>query len=56
MFSHSIQGRSGHTKKAGFKREGILRDAVKDGDRYADDVLMAILEDEWRQLHQMHNR
>lgn len=36
--------------KAGFKREGILRDAVKDGDKYADDILMAILEDEWKAL------
>lgn len=34
--------------KAGFKREGVLRDAVKDGDTYADDILMAILEDEWK--------
>ncbi len=38
--------------KAGFKREGILRDAVKDGDAYADDILMAILEDEWKALKQ----
>lgn len=36
--------------KAGFKREGVLRDAVLDGDQYADDILMAILEDEWRAL------
>ena len=36
--------------KAGFKREGVLKDAVKDGDQYADDILMAILEDEWREL------
>lgn len=35
--------------KAGFKREGVLRDAVKDGDSYGDDILMAILEDEWRE-------
>lgn len=34
--------------KAGFKREGVLRDAVMDGDQYADDILMAILEEEWR--------
>ncbi len=34
--------------KAGFKREGVPRDAVKDGDTYADDILMAILEDEWK--------
>ena len=38
--------------KAGFKREGILRDAVMDGDKYADDILMSILEDEWRLLKQ----
>ncbi len=38
--------------KAGFKREGVLRDAVKDGDTYADDILMAILEDEWKALKQ----
>ncbi|MBS6195218.1 MAG: GNAT family N-acetyltransferase [Clostridiales bacterium] len=36
--------------KAGFKREGVLRDAVRDGDGYGDDILMAILEDEWRAL------
>lgn len=35
-------------EKAGFKHEGVLRDAIKDGDHYADDILMAILEDEWR--------
>lgn len=36
--------------KAGFKREGVLRDAVWDGEKYADDILMALLEDEWREL------
>ena len=35
-------------EKAGFRREGVRRDAVRDGDRYGDDILMAILEDEWR--------
>lgn len=34
-------------EKAGFRHEGVLRDAVMDGDKYADDVLMAILEHEW---------
>lgn len=33
---------------AGFRREGVLRDAVWDGTAYADDILMAILQDEWR--------
>lgn len=36
--------------KAGFKTEGVLRDAVSDGDKYADDILMAILENEWREI------
>lgn len=35
-------------EETGFRHEGRLRDAVLDGDQYADDVLMAILEDEWR--------
>ena len=33
---------------AGFRREGVLQDAVLDGDQYADDILMAVLENEWR--------
>ena len=36
--------------KAGFKKEGVRRDAVSDGDGYDDDILMAIMEDEWRRL------
>lgn len=36
--------------KAGFKREGVLRDAIMDGDKYADDILMSILESEWKAL------
>lgn len=42
--------------KAGFKREGVLRDAVYDGEQYADDILMAILEDEWRQIKGINQR
>lgn len=37
-------------RKAGFQREGVLRDAVRDGDGYADDILMSMLEDEWQRL------
>lgn len=36
--------------KAGFKREGVLRDAVLDGNQYANDILMAMLEDDWRKI------
>lgn len=35
---------------AGFRREGVLRDAVMDGDKFADDILMSLLEDEWKAL------
>lgn len=35
---------------AGFRREGVLHDAVLDGGNYADDILMAMLEDEWRAI------
>lgn len=37
-------------EKAGFQREGVRREAVLDGEAYGDDILMAILEDEWREL------
>ena len=36
--------------KAGFKREGIRRDAIMNGNNFADDILMAILEDDWRKI------
>jgi len=36
--------------KAGFKREGIRRDAIMDENNYADDILMAILESDWRKM------
>ncbi len=39
-------------EKAGFRREGVRREAVPDGEGYGDDILMAILEDEWRELRQ----
>ena len=37
-------------EKAGFRVEGIRKDAVLDGDGYADDILMAILEDDGRRI------
>ncbi|MGN1348169.1 MAG: GNAT family N-acetyltransferase [Acutalibacteraceae bacterium] len=36
--------------KAGFKKEGVLRDAVKSDGEYADDIIMAMLEDDWRSI------
>lgn len=37
-------------RRAGFREEGVRRDAVRNGDGYGDDVLMSILEDEWREM------
>lgn len=37
-------------QKAGFRIEGVLRDVIKNDHEYADDILMAILEDEWKFL------
>lgn len=39
--------------RAGFKREGVLRDAVLDRGQYADDIIMAILEDDWLKLKEI---
>lgn len=36
--------------KAGFKREGVLRDSIRNGEQYADCIFMAILEDEWKEI------
>nr|WP_239471727.1 GNAT family protein [Olsenella profusa] len=49
----SVNPRARHVyEKAGFKVEGVARDAVWLGpeEGYCDDVLMALLEDEWREL------
>lgn len=47
----SINPRARHVyEKAGFRVEGVLRDAIWLGDGYCDDILMAILEDDWRAL------
>ena len=34
-------------RKAGFHKEGVVRDAVPDGEQYADIIQMAMRED-WR--------
>lgn len=46
VFSFNERARKAYLA-AGFREEGALRDAVWDGERYADDILMAILEEEW---------
>lgn len=42
VFSFNLRAEKAY-RKAGFKREGVRRDAVMDGEKYADDILMAIL-------------
>lgn len=37
-------------EKAGFKIEGLKKDAILDGNNYADIIMMAILEDEWKEI------
>lgn len=37
-------------ERAGFVREGVLRDAIRDGDGFADDILLSMLETEGRAL------
>lgn len=41
---------------AGFQREGVLRDVVRTAVGYADDILMAILEEDWKRLKQTENK
>lgn len=42
--------------KAGFKIEGVLRDAIMDGGKYADDILMAMLEADWKKLKKQNSK
>jgi RimJ/RimL family protein N-acetyltransferase len=35
----------------GFREEGVLRDVYRDGDGWADSIVMSILEDEFRAVH-----
>lgn len=49
VYSFNPRGEKAYLK-AGFKREGVLRDAVLDGNQFADDILMAMLESDWRKI------
>lgn len=37
-------------EKLGFRVEGVRRQAIPDGEGWGDDILMAMLEEEWQQL------
>ena len=47
VFSYNTQAQRVY-EKSGFRIEGIRRDAIMFNGKYADDILMAMLEDEWR--------
>lgn len=49
VFSFNPRAKKAYLR-AGFKREGVLRDAVLDRGQYAEDIIMAILEDDWLKL------
>ncbi|HTY46991.1 MAG TPA: GNAT family protein [Methanomassiliicoccales archaeon] len=38
-------------EKCGFKREGLLRHNHFKNDEYADDVIMAVIREDWRRAH-----
>ena len=50
VFSYNTQAQRVY-EKSGFRIEGIRRDAIMFNGKYADDILMAMLEDEWRLVH-----
>ncbi|MGN1021046.1 MAG: GNAT family N-acetyltransferase [Aristaeellaceae bacterium] len=43
-------------ERAGFRREGVRRQAIPNGDGWADDILMAMTEDDWRALPPMDEK
>ena len=48
LAAHSAASASGEGAALDAMTEELARDAVRDGDGYGDDILMAILEAEWR--------
>jgi ribosomal protein S18 acetylase RimI-like enzyme len=48
VFEHNARARHVY-RSAGFVEEGVLRECVKQPDRYASLVVMSLLEDEYRQ-------
>lgn len=47
VFEHNARARHVY-RSAGFVEEGVLRECVKQSDRYASLVVMSVLEDEYR--------
>lgn len=52
VFSFNLRAKRAY-EKAGFKVEGLKKDAILDGNKYADVIMMAILEDEWKVIKEL---
>ncbi|MBU9711890.1 GNAT family N-acetyltransferase [Evansella tamaricis] len=48
VFSHNIRGIKAY-EKAGFKKEGVLRQSLYMNDTYSDEILMGMLQEEYYQ-------
>lgn len=46
VFSHNVRGIKAY-EKAGFKKEGILRQSLYMNDKYSDEVLMGMLQEDY---------
>lgn len=55
VYSFNERARKAYLK-AGFREEGILRDAIRDGETYADDILMAMLDYEWKGIAERNQK
>ena len=49
VFSHNIRGISAY-EKVGFVKEGILRQSIYIDNRYSDEIIMAILKSDYKNL------
>src|SRR5690606_15857952 len=48
VFSHNIRGIKAY-EKAGFKKEGVLRQSLYMNNTYSDEVLMGMLQEEYQE-------
>lgn len=49
VFSHNISALKAY-EKAGFKREGTVREALYMNEKYSDEIIMGILKREYEEL------
>jgi RimJ/RimL family protein N-acetyltransferase len=49
VYSHNIRGIKAY-EKAGFKKEGIIRESLYMNDQYSDEIIMGMLQKDYRDL------